>query len=298
MKNNAWFKVCYLNGSPDGIVKCAFDKVGVIGYRIPRLHIPKIKELDGASEHDFKNPGVYVLAGEPSGGKMPVYVGQAAPRKGVDPFYSRLSEHDKLEKRTREWWTTAYVFMDVARDSLRINETGLKYLENALHVMLSANETFDVRNGNEPPSGSPDESMQSVLDNFLDGIVLSASVLGLRVDEIGPENHADAVLQRGRSFHGSTIWGEASMLWAGDNKFVVLAGSAIRTEPEAKSLCSSSLKQRKMLAKAYMPDGELKENVTFTSASAAAGFVAGTPVNGLTFWRNEKGENLKSVLGK
>ena len=292
MKKNAWFKVCYLNGSPDGIVKCSFDKVGVIGYRIPRGQIAELKKLEGASKGDLENPGVYILVGSFAGGKMPIYVGQAAPRKGVDPFYSRLTEHNKIEKRTREWWTTAYVFMDVARSSQRINETGLKYLENALYAIASNNAAFDVRNGNEPPSGSPDESLASVLDDFLEGISLCASVLGLRLDEV-PDGSVAA--PAGRSFHGSTIWGEANLLWIGEKKYTVLAGSMIRTTPEAQSLSKGSLKNRQEHKAAFMPDGKLKENVSFTSASAAAEFVAGTPVNGLDFWRDEQGVKMKDL---
>lgn len=293
MKLNAWFKVCYLNGSPDGIVKCAFDRAGVIGFRIPRSSLLDMKKLEGASRHDLENPGVYILVGCSVNGRLPVYVGQAAQRKDVDPFYSRLNEHNKLEKRTREWWTTAYVFMDVARvDSQRINETGLNYLENALHVMLKANDSFDVKNGNEPPCGTPDESYQSVLDNFLDGIVLCSSVLGLRLD---PARQEEPVV-KGRSFHGSTIWGEANLLWMGEKKYTLLAGSMIRTTPEAKSLCAGSLKARQKHAKSYLPDGKLKENISFTSASAAAEFVAGTPVNGLDFWRNDEGVKMKVLI--
>ena len=141
MNKPKFFKFCFPSGDPTGIARCAYDKVAIVAYRIPRGRIKDVKALEGSAHDDLQNPGIYMLIGKPVNNRIPFYVGQAAPRKCGDPIYNRLSEHDKTEKRTRDWWTTAFVFID-ATNSRRVDETGLKYLENAIYVSMSAQRTM------------------------------------------------------------------------------------------------------------------------------------------------------------
>ena len=259
-------------------------------HRIPRDRIKDVKALEGSSHDDLQNPGIYMLIGKPNGNRIPFYVGQAAPRKCGDPIYNRLSEHDKTEKRTRDWWTTAFVFID-ATNSRRVDETGLKYLENAIYVSAKDNAALDVRNGNEPPGGSPDESALSVLDDIYEGINLCAKVFGFS----GEVDVSQDTTITGMSFHGRTKQGEANLIWNGHDQYTLLAGSIIRTEKEADTLLKGDVKFRHENARLFMPDGKLKRNIVFNSPSAAAKFVCGFPIAGPSFWKNENGIKFKDV---
>jgi hypothetical protein len=291
MAKSKFFKFSFPNGDPKGIAKCAYDKVAIVSYRIPRDRIKDIRTLDGSSYDDLQNPGVYMLIGKPIANKIPFYVGQAAPRRCGNPIYNRLSEHDRTERRTKEWWTTAFVFID-ATNSRRVDETGLKYLENALYVSAKNNSSLDVRNGNEPPGGSPDESALSVLDDIYEGINLCAKVFGFSGEvEISQETTIE-----GRSFHGRTTYGEANLIWDGRGQYTLLAGSKIRIERESSTLSRGDVEFRRANAGLFMPDGKLRQNIVFKSSSAAAKFVCGFPVAGPTFWKNENGIKMKEVV--
>ena len=290
-KKPKFFKFSFPSGDPKGIARCAYDKAAIVAYRIPRDRIKEIKELEGSSHDDLQNPGIYMLIGKPTANGIPLYVGQAAPRKCGDPIYNRLSEHDRTEKRTRDWWTTAFVFID-ATNSRRIDETGLKYLENALYVSAKDNHALDLRNGNEPPGGSPDESVMSVLDDIYEGINLCAKVFGFS----GEVEISQETTMEGMTFHGRTKSGEANLIWDGREQYTLLAGSMIRTEKEATTLLKGDVKFRRENAGLFMPDGKLKRNLVFKSSSAAAKFVCGFSVAGPAFWKNENGIKLKDII--
>lgn len=286
-----FFDYSFVTGDPNGIAKCACKRASIVSYKVPRDRIKQIKELEGSCKDDFANPGIYFLLGKPVDRKIPIYVGQAAPRKDGTPFYFRLSEHNTHEKRTKDWWTTALLFMDATRNSQRINETGLKYLENLLYTTMKDNPAIDLRNGNEPPGGSPDESMISVLDDVFEGIRLCAKVLGFS-GEVEIAQDADI---GGKTLNGHTSWGDAFLLWDGKKKYTLLAGSAIRTSEAAPSLSKGSLQLRQQHADKYLPDGKLKCNIEFSSSSAAADFVVGSPTSGPKFWKDDDGHTLDEI---
>lgn len=102
MKKPKFFKFSFPSGDPKGIARCAYDKAAIVAYRIPRDRIKEIKELEGSSHDDLQNTGIYMLIGKPTANGIPLYVGQAAPRKCGNPIYNRLSEHDRTEKRKRD----------------------------------------------------------------------------------------------------------------------------------------------------------------------------------------------------
>lgn len=181
--------------------------------------------------------------------------------------------------------------MDATRNSQRINETGLKYLENLLYTTMKDNSAIDLRNGNEPPGGSPDESMISVLDDVFEGIRLCAKVLGFS-GEVEIAQDADI---GGKTLNGHTSWGDAFLLWDGKKKYTLLAGSAIRTSEAAPSLSKGSLQLRQQHADKYLPDGKLKCNIEFSSSSAAADFVVGSPTSGPKFWKDDDGHTLDEI---
>jgi hypothetical protein len=167
----------------------------------------------------------------------------------------------------------------------------LKYLENAIYVSAKDNVALDVRNGNEPPGGSPDESALSVLDDIYEGVNLCAKVFGFS----GEVDISQDATITGMSFHGRTKQGEANLIWDGGNQYTLLAGSMIRTEKESETLLKGDVKFRREKAELFMPDGKLKRNLVFASSSAAAKFVCGFPVAGPSFWKNENGIKLKDT---
>ena len=88
-----------------------------------------------------------------------------------------------------------------------MDETGLKYLENAIYVSAKDNAALDVRNGNEPPGGSPDESALSVLDDIYEGINLCAKVFGFS-GEVDDAVYGSLKLANGMKGQISVNWSD------------------------------------------------------------------------------------------
>ena len=74
--------------------------------------------------------------------------------------------------------------------------------------------------------------------------------------------------------------------------FVVLKGSHI--SPEDDDTIPAALKARRKAAQVDN-DWVLQEDILFSSPSYAAMFVIGKSANGLTSWKTESGDSLKSL---
>ena len=74
--------------------------------------------------------------------------------------------------------------------------------------------------------------------------------------------------------------------------FVVLAGSHISKEDD--NTISKTLKEERKHAP-LDANGNLLEDVLFSSPSTAASFVIGKSANGLVYWKDENGNTLKSL---
>ena len=74
--------------------------------------------------------------------------------------------------------------------------------------------------------------------------------------------------------------------------FVVLVGSHISPSDDDTIPTAIKEKRQKVVLDA---EGRLMENLLFNSPSYAAMFVIGKSANGLTSWRNETGQTLKSL---
>lgn len=79
-----------------------------------------------------------------------------------------------------------------------------------------------------------------------------------------------------------------------DNEFVVYNGSKVRLDLTPS--CPSDIKAARETHASKIDDkGITKENIYFSSPSAAAGFVAGASINGRTNWKTEDGTTLKQL---
>lgn len=77
-------------------------------------------------------------------------------------------------------------------------------------------------------------------------------------------------------------------------KLVVLKGSTVSSEVKHSEKFRSANKIES-LRKEYVKNGEVIKDISFTSASTAANFVAGCSSNGLAVWKNKDGKSLKEL---
>lgn len=78
-----------------------------------------------------------------------------------------------------------------------------------------------------------------------------------------------------------------------DGEYVVLAGSVV--SPLIRPYCAQALKDARKKAR-IDKQNMLLEDVAFTSASSAAGFVAGSSEDGPHVWKNKAGKRLEDIL--
>lgn len=76
---------------------------------------------------------------------------------------------------------------------------------------------------------------------------------------------------------------------------IVKKGSIVSKEVRCSSTFHGSQTIEKLRSQ-FVIDGIVNEDVTFSSASAAANFVCGSSTNGLIAWKTDKGVKLKDII--
>lgn len=282
-----------MDGEASGRIKCTLANWTGIAYKIPRTELDRCKERE-----DLKQSGVYFLFGTSDAtGNGVVYIGQAGARKNGEGLLNRLQEHKRsLEK---DYWTEAIVF---TTSNNSFGPTEISYLENRFcNLALQANR-YEVKNGNEPTPGNITEEKESELEEFIDYAKVIMGTLGHKLFEPitkyieekveSSEKQINEIrhlyLKRNIKKIGSV---EAVGMQTAEG-FVVLAGSHI--SPSDDYTIPEVIKQKRKKA-TLDEEGKLTENLLFTSPSYAAMFVIGKSANGLTSWKNENGQTLKSL---
>ena len=276
-----------MDGSADGRIKCTLANWTGVAYKIPRTDIDLCKDRE-----DLKQSGVYLLFGiSDETGDNIVYIGQAGERKNGEGILSRLQEH----KRTtgKDYWTEAIVFT-TANNSF--GPTEISYLENRFCSIAVEAKRYIVKNANDPTQGHVTEEKESELEEFIDYAKVVMGTLGhkvfMPVNAISmlpePENPTAK-----RLFFLKTSKVDASGKRSSDG-FIVLKGSHIASTP-TKS-CPDTVKRLRDRYRGKVDDNLiLLEDLSFTSPSAASGFVKYASDNGLTSWLTAEGKTLKAL---
>lgn len=240
-------------------------------------------------------PAIYVLRG---GNQL--YIGKS------EDWRERLSQH---AAKSQPWWEKAYVFTLSHGESFSLDE--LSDLEHWFYTYFKAkmdesglHETYRFENKQEPkvkhkPTDAVDEFADQmveyleILDDFFLFHPINSSAHSHDSIISSSQNQAEEgrILLHIEARKGTS----ASAYLIGKKKLLLLKGAV--TGAVTPSL-SQKLKNKR--AAYHLPEtgGVLMEDVEFTSPSAAASFVLGSPNSGTHLWLLEDGSRLKDYQRK
>lgn len=282
-----------MDGEASGRIKCTLANWTGIAYKIPRTELDRCKE-----RKDLKQSGVYFLFGtSDTTGKGVVYIGQAGARKKGEGILNRLQEHKRNPEK--DYWTEAIVFT-TSNDSF--GPTEISYLENRFCNLALEAKRYEVKNGNDPIPGNITEEKECEMEEFIDYAKVIMGTLGHKLFEplakiTDEKKLGEDVINEdiGQLYLQRTVTGVRKVEAMGrqtSEGFVVLAGSHI--SPIDDDTIPAVLKEkRKQIS--LDDEGNLAEDMLFSSPSYAAMFAIGKSANGLTSWKDENGNTLKSL---
>ena len=246
----------------------------------PRNRVP---ELAARWNDVVCRPGVYLLLGVEQQPTREVYIGEA------EDVLVRLKQH-VVE---RDSWHEALIF--TSKDA-NLTKSHVKYLESRLIAGAKQAARYDVLNDKQPVPPELPRADKDAMEEFLLQMPLLLGVLGHRVlDPLttsGPRSNGQ--LDFTYAIKEATARGTVT-----DDGFVVFKGStalkgAIDTlTPGYIALKKELLRSGKLLEKGALL--AFRDDVLFTSPSAAAAVVYGNNVNGRVAWKAADGRTLKEI---
>lgn len=244
----------------------------------PRSQLDDLLARDELTKSD-----VYILLGvDPDTGKQAAYIGEAEVAR------DRLKQH-----RDKEFWIHAIIF--VSKDE-NLTKSHIRYLEGRLLEEAQKVGRFKVMNGQSSGAKLP-ESDREDMEVFLGRIVQLLPVRGC--DLLTPilETVAGgAKLRLTGKIKGATAQGQRTA-----KGFVVFADSeaVANLRPSAPTYIAEAREERQRDG-TLASDGEKLRftcDTEFSSPSMAGAIICGGHVNGLTFWRDRAGRELKEIEG-
>jgi hypothetical protein len=241
-------------------------------------------ELDDLLARDeLDKSGVYILIGvDADTGKQAAYIGEA------EVVRDRLKQH-----REKEFWVQAIAF--VSKDE-NLTKSHVRYLEGRLIEEAQKVGRFVVVNGQSSGSRLP-ESDREDMEVFLSRIRQLLPVLGCDILTPLVETHASIAQQPllGK-IKGCSSRGQRTA-----KGFVVFADSETVTglRPSAPSYIVEARSQLKADGTLIEEGDKLRftRDAEFSSPSMAGAVICGGHVNGLTFWKDKDGRELKEIEG-
>lgn len=268
-------EIIYHNGQSDGIRLVRRNLSTMTAYIIPRPLLAEAKTLRGICR-----PGVYYLINENDYNKVTqIYVGQT--RNGIN----RIEDHN----RSKNFWNKAIMFLADDKTFTLDMISGLeKYaIQKAIESKQCAVENAVV------PKYEIDEYDLASVEEVYEEIQFIMETQGFKM------NNSSMIMNKTEMFHTTRKDVNAQGIYDGEN-FIVLERSEV-TKQATASCPKSTLGQREtaiMNGDMIESNGKyyLTKSFSFSSPSAAAGFVLGASANGLTEWKNKNGKTLKEQL--
>ncbi|MDB5182801.1 MAG: hypothetical protein JWO47_585 [Candidatus Saccharibacteria bacterium] len=266
------------DGNPNAL------KIAEISNRnIRALLIPRPKLTDAIARVELNQPALYVLTDRDA---SEIYIGEC------ENFLHRVKSHDQK----KDFWDVALVF--VAKDS-SLEKGDVKYLESLAVEIAKDAERTKVTNLTVPARNNLHEFKAQTILEFFDDLKLLISALGYPVFDkikIEEKNESEFWYCDRRLTKAKAIYDE--------NGFTVIKGSIIdaTVQPSLLKYYPYAVKEREELIsqKASLNHDKvsytLKENITFSSANKAGGFVVGANINAWTNWKNKAGKTMDEVL--
>ena len=264
-----------MDGKTTGRIKCSLSNWTGLVYKIPRISLDQCENIT-ATKHN----GIYFLIGS-NDEQVLLYVGKASKRLNGKGLIDRIKEsHDSIS-----FWHEAVLI--TTRDDY-FGPTELYYLENKFHDIATTAKQFMVANSITPSIGNPTEEKQCELDEFIEYSKLLIASMGYKflVPEVSNDTQILSMVYSDGSAKGT---------YTEDGRMIVFEGS--RINPNVTPACSESTRKLRNRYTDVINDYNiLQENLEFKSPSGAASFIAGAPVNGNVYWKNEDGKTLKELL--
>jgi hypothetical protein len=281
-KHGKTIKLFLMDADPEGRMICELSNWTGKAYRIPR---GKVK--DCANRPELKSTAVYILFGRPesSSGKSRAYIGEA------ENVYSRLVQHVS----EKEFWNEAVVF--ISKDE-NLNKAHIKYLESRLYDLATNAGRFQIENGNTPTKSSISESDQAEMEEFIEYVRMLINTMNFKVFEpLVKEESGESIKDEKLFIKGAR--GASGKGRRTSDGFVVFKGSEMATSTVSSFPRSfNTLREELVNGESVIEEQEkliLREDVLFSSPSAAASVIMGRSANGLLDWKNQVGKTLKEI---
>ncbi|MCM1568601.1 MAG: GIY-YIG nuclease family protein [Roseburia sp.] len=265
-----------VNGTADSLTIAELSNWNGKAIKIPRI------EVADCTRDDLKTPGIYFLFCKSEDEQDSVYIGEA------ENCYERLLQHlrDYQSDKEKYYWNTAVIF--TGRD---LTKAHIRYLENKCVEIARETGRYNVLTKNTYKNTVMKESQIAAMDEFVDNVQILINALGYKVLE--PITHHRAADSGEEKYYISIASVAASGIETPEG-FVVFKGATINEKTALKSLGAGMLKLRnELLQSDKVRDFVLKEDVLFSSSSAAADFLLGYSVSGPATWKDKNGKSLK-----
>ena len=269
-----------VNGTADSLIIAELSNWNGKAIKIPRI------EISSCEREDITQAGVYFLFCKEDDGSDSVYIGEAENVK------ERLVQHlrDYQSEKETYYWSSAVVF--IGRD---LNKALIRYLENRFVEIARASKRYLVLTKNTYRNTVMKESQVAVMEEFVDNVKILINALGYKVLEPLVQNNSS----------NSTVDDEMLFISSGSvnakgrvttEGFVVYEGSTLDSKGSVNSL-SNGMKnlRQKLIESDKVQNHVIKENILFSSSSAAASFVLGYSVSGPQRWKTKDGKTLKEL---
>ncbi len=275
----ATIRIFLAHGDPKRLRTAELSNWTGKGVAGPRSEIDAI-----VAREESQKSGIYLLTGtDPDTGRSAVYIGEA------ECVRDRLKSH--LEK---DFWNHVVFF--TSKDE-NLTKAHIRYLEGRLIDQAKQVARADLKNGQSSGARLP-ESDREDMEIFLEKIHQLLPVLGVEV-LVPISSNAKGTAEIESLF--CEIKGLKAVGHLAPNGMVVLAGSqAVLIERPSTQKYPWAFNMRQQLKE----DGSLvtkedhllfKQDVEFSSPSAAAAVIHGGQANGLTSWKNKEGRTLKEL---
>lgn len=274
-----------VDGSPTGILTAE-----IMNWTGHALVAPRSRLGEALSRDEANRTGVYFLVGDdPAHPTKPrVYIGEG------DSVIDRIKSHAK--DLTKDFWSRVCI---VTSKDANLTKSHVRYLEHRFVELTKNAGRANLANGNEPSRKALPESDIADMEFFISQVEVILPVVGF--DFLRPKGRVVALpvlssaveqapkAQLELTFTSDKLGYTATAVEV-DGEFTVLAGSTATAKSDFTSKGYSALRDQLIAEGRLEPIAgaqllRFKEDVTFTSASAAAAVIANRNTNGRVAWR-------------
>ena len=175
-----------------------------------------------------------------------------------------------------------------------MNKALIRYLENRFVEIARNSNRYLVLTKNTYRSTVLKESQIAIMEEFIDNVKVLINALGYKVLEPFDMANSPSTKTDDEILHLSTGSAKASGKVTTEG-FVVFAGATVN-DKSSKSLSSGMQKLRqRIFDSGKVEDFTTKEDILFSSSSAAADFILGYSVSGPQTWKSKDGRTLKEI---